>query len=242
MDGPDGLDVTERLVAPAEMAQIMGVDVADVLAWIESGELDVQRGEDGEPWVPIREHHEIGRPADGAAGFEAGLTFFRGPGSRQLLADARAERRARERDLQIAAAAATGVDIDALTAALALRLAAVAPAEVRIATTERGIVDVLDVRGGGAGVDVLLAVAGYESDSRSPVDRVVDAGCRLLETAQDKIAEVTTDPWPQQGSGTLPEPHAQLSQESAIVRLFYGAADNPTLELAALPIIDVLTR
>jgi hypothetical protein len=55
------------------------------------------------------------------------------------------------------------------------------------------------------------------------------------------IAEVTTDPWPQQGSGALPEPHAQLSQDNATVRLFYGSADNPTLELAALPIRDVLS-
>lgn len=240
MDEVDGLELTERLVSPSEMAQIMGVDEADVLAWIESGELDVHRAEDGVPWVPIREHREIGRSADGAAGFEAGFTMYSGPRDRQLLADARAERRARERDAQIAAAAATGVDIDALTAAFALRLAAVAPPEVRIATTERGMVDVLDVRGGGAGVDVLLAVARYESDSRSPADRVVDAGWRLLETAQDEIAEVTTDPWPQQGSGTLPEPRAQLSKDSATVRLFYGAEDNPTLELAALPIIDVL--
>ena len=241
MDELDGVDLTERLVAPAEMAQIMGVDEADVLAWIESGELEVQRGEHGEPWVPIREHHEIGRSADGAAGFEAGLTFYSGPRDRQLLAEARAERRARERDAKFTAAAATGVDIDALTAALALRLAAVAPPEVRITTTERGMVDVLDDKDGGAGVDVLLAVAGYESDSRSPAERVVDAGWRLLETAQEAIAEVTTEPWPQQGSGMLPEPHAELSQDSATVRLFYGPADNPALELAALPMLDVLS-
>jgi hypothetical protein len=241
MDEVDGLDLTERLVSPSEMAQIMGVDEADVLAWIESGELDVQRGEDGEPWVPIREQREIGRSADGAAGFEAGLTFYGGPRDRQLLADARSERRARAREAEIAAAAATGVDIDALTAALAQRLAAVAPPEVRIATTERGMVEVLDVRGGGAGVDVLLAVFGYESDSRSAADRVVEAGWRLLEAAQDEIAEVTTDPWPQHGSGTLPEPHAEISHDGATVRLFYGAEDNPTLELAALSIIDVLS-
>lgn len=235
VDDPDRLRLTERLVTPAELAQIMGVDEAPVLGWIESGELDVQRGEDGKPRVPIREHREIGR-----AGFGAGLTIYSGPRDRRLLADARAERRARERGAQIAAATATGVDIDALTAALAQRLAAVAPPEVRIATSERGMVDVLDIRGGAAGVDILLSVAGYESDSRSPADRVVDAGCWLLERAQEEIAEVTTDPWPQQGSGTLPEPQAKLSQDGAAVRLFYGAADKPTLELAALPIIEVL--
>jgi hypothetical protein len=196
VDEGDRLDLTERLVSPSEMAQIMGVDEADVLAWIESGELDVQRGADGEPWASIREPREIGRSADDTAGFEAGLTFYSGPRDRQLLADARAERRARERDAQIAAAAATGVDIDALTAAFAQRLAAVAPPEVQIATSERGMVDVLDVRGGGAGVDVLLAVLGYESDTRSPAERVLDAGWQLLETAQDAIAEATTDPWP----------------------------------------------
>lgn len=242
MDGADGLDLTERLVAPAEMAQIMGVEETDVLAWIESGELNVRSGEDGEPWVPIREHREIGRSGDAAVGFEAGLTFYSGPRDRQLLADARAKRRARERDAQIDAAADTGVDIDALTGALALRLAAVAPPEVRIATTERGMVHVLDDSGCGAGVDVLLAVAGYESDSRLPADRVVDAGRWLLEAAQDRIAEVTTDPWPQQGAGKLPSSHAQLSKDSATVRLFYGPADHQTLELAALPIIDVVSR
>jgi hypothetical protein len=76
------------------------------------------------------------------------------------------------------------------------------------------MVDVLDVRSGGAGVDVLLAVAGYESDSRSAADRVADAGWRLLETAQDEIAEATTDPWPHQGSGTLPEPCAGAAREN----------------------------
>jgi len=180
--------------------------------------------------------------ADGAVGFDAGLTVYSAPRDRQLLADARAERRARERDAQVAAAAATGVDIDALTAALTLRLAAVAPPEVRITTSERGMVEVLDIRGCGARVDVLLAVAGYEGSSRSPAERVLDAGWRLLETAQDEIAEATTDPWPQQGPGALPEPRAQLSQDRAEVRLFYGAEDNPALELAALPIIDVLSR
>jgi hypothetical protein len=237
----DGLELTTRLVSPAEMAQIMGVDEAAVLDWIESGELDAERGGDGEPRVPIREHRETGRSADGAAGFETGLTVYSGPRDRRLLADARAERSARERDAQIAGAADTGVDIDALTAALSLRLAAVAPREVRIVTTERGMVDVLDVRGCGARVDIVLAVAGYESDSRSPADRVVDAARRLLEAAQDEIAEVTTDPWPHQGSGTMPEPHAQIADDNTTVRLFYGAEDNPTLELAALRIVDVLS-
>jgi hypothetical protein len=83
VDEGDRLDLTERLVSPSEMAQIMGVDEADVLAWIESGELAVQRGADGEPWVSIREHREIGRSADDTAGFEAGSrsTAVRGIGS-----------------------------------------------------------------------------------------------------------------------------------------------------------------
>jgi hypothetical protein len=158
----DGLGLTERLVTAAELAQIMGIDEADVLAWIESGELDVQRGEGGEALLPIREHREIDGPS------EVGLTFYEGPRDPQLLADARAELRARERDAQISAAAGTGVDIDALTAGLARRLAAVAPLEVRIATTERGMVDVFDVRGGGAGVDLAFVVAASESDACSP--------------------------------------------------------------------------
>lgn len=166
MDGPNELDLTDRLVPPAEMAQIMGVDEVDVRAWIESGELDVQCGQDGEPRVSIREHRES------AIGFEMGLTVYAGLRDRQLLADARAERRGRERNAQIAAAAATGVDIDAL----AQRLAAVAPPEVRITSTDRGMVDVLDSRGGGAGVDVALAVAPCEGDTRSPAERVVSAG------------------------------------------------------------------
>ena len=234
MDEGDELNLTERLVTPAEVAEIMQIDQAEVLAWIESGQLDVRRGEDGKPWVPIREHHERRGPIAG------GFAIYPGPREPKLLADARAERRARERDAQISDAVDAGVDIDALTAALAQRLAAVAPPEVRIATTERGMVEVLDVSGGGAGVDVALAVAASESEPGSPTDRVVGAAWRLLETAQEEIAEVTTDPWPRRGAGTLPEPHAQLSQDSATVRLFYGSAAVPVLELAALPIADVL--
>ena len=167
VDDPDGLELTERLVTPAEMAQIMGIDEADVLAWIQGGELDVQRGEAGEARVPLREHREIDGPS------EVGLTFYKGPRDPQLSADAHAERRKHERDAQITAAAATDVDIDALTAALAQRLAAVAPPEVRIATTERGMVNVLDVRGGGAGIDIAFAVATPESDTCSAADRAV---------------------------------------------------------------------
>ena len=123
MGEPDGLGLTERLVTAAELAQIIGIDEADVLAWIESGELDVQRGEDGEALLPIREHRGI----DG-------------------------------------------------------------PSEVRIATTERGMVDVLDVRGGGAGVDLAFVVAASGSDACSPADRVVLAGLRLLEVAQERVS------------------------------------------------------
>jgi hypothetical protein len=234
MDKPDELDLTERLVTPAEMAAIMQIDEAEVLAWIESGQLDARRGEDGKPWVSIREHHERRGPS------ELGLMFYKAPRDPKLLADARAERRARERDRQITAAVATGVDIDALTAALAQRLAAVAPPEVRIASSERGMVNILDASGGGAGVDVALAVTASESNASSPAERVVDAAWRLLEAAQDEIAEVTTDPWPQRGSGSLPEPHVKLSQDRATVRLFYGSAADPALELAALSIGDVL--
>ncbi len=185
--------------------------------------------------MPIRENREIDGP------FEAGLTVYKGPRDPRLLADAQAEHRQRERDAQITAAAATGIDIDALTAALAQRLAAVAPPEVRIATTERGMVNVLDVRGGGAGIDIAFAVSTPDSDARSPADRAIDASQRLLEAAQEEIAEVTTDPWPRRGFGTLPEAHAQLSQDGATVRLLYGSAADPLLELAALSIADVLS-
>ncbi|MGO9959842.1 MAG: hypothetical protein ACLP50_28350 [Solirubrobacteraceae bacterium] len=233
VEDPDGLKLTERLVTPAEMAQIIGIDAAEVSAWIEAGELDVRRGEHGEARVPIREHREIDGP------LETGLVFYTGPRDPQLLAKARAKRRAVERDALIAAV--VDVDIDALTAALAQRLAAVAPPEVRIDTTERGMVDVLDVRGGDAGIDVALTVVAREGDSRSPADRVVDASQRLLEAAQEEIAEVTTDPWPRRGFGTLPEPLAQRSQDGTTVRLLYGSATDPVLELDALSIADFLS-
>jgi hypothetical protein len=229
---PDEPDLTERLVAPAELAQIIDVDEADVLASIERGELEVQHGDDGEPLVSVHERHQVDGP------LESGLTVFESAGISQLSDGAAAERRARERDEQIATAAATGVDVEALTAALARRLAAVAPAEVRIATSEPGMVDVLDLRGGGAGIDIAFAAS--MRDGSTPADRVVASGSRLLEAAQDEITDVTTDPWPRRGSGTLPEPHAELSEDRATVRLFYGASADPVLELAALPIADVL--
>jgi hypothetical protein len=70
-----------------------------------------------------------------------------------------------------------------------MRLAAVAPTEVQITTTERGMVDVLDVRGGGAGVDVVLAVAGYASDSRSPAEDRIERHQHVHGTAAKSFVE-----------------------------------------------------
>lgn len=52
---------------------------------------------------------------------------------------------------------------------------------------------------------------------------------------------MTTAPWPRRGSGTLPEPRAQLSKDGATVRLFYGTAGDPVLELGGLSIAAVLS-
>ena len=40
------------------------------------------------------------------------------------------------------------------------------------------------------------------------------------------------------GSGTLPEPHAELSPDGATVRLFYGSPVDPVLELAELAVAE----
>ena len=238
MDWSDSQNL-ERLVTPAEMARLMVVDQAHVFRWIETGDLDVQRGEDGDLWVRIDEHRQMTESATGAGSIEARFTSYPGLRDPQLLANARAERRERERDAEIAATAATGVDIDALTAGLAHRLAAVAPALVQI-TTERGLVDVQDVRGGGGALDIALVVATFKGDTRSPTERVVNAGQRLLETAQEEIAQVVAEPWPLRGPAPLPLPHAELSPDGATVRLFYGTTADPVLELAPLPVARTL--
>jgi hypothetical protein len=59
VDEPDGLDLTERPVTSPGMAQILEVDEADLLEWIESRELEVRRGDDGEPRLPIREPRDV---------------------------------------------------------------------------------------------------------------------------------------------------------------------------------------
>lgn len=91
---PDGLKMIERLLTTAKMAELMEVEEPDGLAWIERGELDARRAEDSGPRMPIRERRETGRSADGASGFQTRFTFYDGPQDLQLLADARARRRA----------------------------------------------------------------------------------------------------------------------------------------------------
>ena len=60
------------------------------------------------------------------------------------------------------------------------------------------MVNVLDVRGGGAGVDVAFAVGWRPRATRArPPTAWSTPDWRLLEAAQEEIAEVTTDPHPQ---------------------------------------------
>jgi hypothetical protein len=95
-DGADELqEVTDRLVTPAEMAEIMAVDETDVLRWMGEGHLESEPGADGSPRIRISEHHD-----DDSGPVHAGLTFFQTNGGPEFDAEifARRATRRRERD------------------------------------------------------------------------------------------------------------------------------------------------
>lgn len=121
-----------------------------------------------------------------------------------------------------------------------MRLAAVVPAEMHACVLEPGIVQIRDADGVVAGVDIAHLLGWHGPETQPPGDWVRGAAHQLLDQVQAEIAEATTEPWPQGGSEALATPHAELTADGDAVRLLYGDPAAPVLELAPLPLADVL--
>ena len=224
-DAPDGLGLTARFVDAAELASIMGIGEDDVLDFALDERIPHDDGLDGEPRFRILEHHEDDGPT------QSGIVIYSTGGDPELDAEIARRRRARE----LSGLDAGDVDVDALAAALAERLRAAVFRDARVTVEDQRIV-FHDPRGGGGASDVAFS-AGVGED-RSAAERVLGAARHALETAQNELSEITSDPWPRRGPGALPDPHVELDGDR--VRLFYGNPRDPVLELEPLRIADVL--
>jgi hypothetical protein len=118
-------------------------------------------------------------------------------------------------------------DAPTLAHALATRLVAVVPA---------GISVVAD----GSAVDVASNAVSLSVDLRSLLeqegneDENAELGARaVLDAVQDFVAEQLARPWPEGGTA-LPIPAAAV--EGRLLRLWYGDARNPVLELPPIPL------
>jgi hypothetical protein len=223
----DESDLTERLVDAAEFAGMLGVSEEDVLEWMLDGDIPYVDGPEGKPQVRVAESYEVDGPM---SSWERNYSVSAEPAFQSELA-----RRRREHEL--ASLEWGEVDVDALADAFASRLKAVVPSVVQV-TVEGAMILLLDANGRGAGIDI----ASHASLPKlgSGADRVLGASVLALRNAQDELAMVTTDPWPQHGSGRQPDPHAEINSEGETVRLFYGDPASPILELEPLRLVDVL--
>jgi hypothetical protein len=225
----DGSDLTERLVDAAEFAGILGVAEEDVLQWMLDGHIPYVDGPEGEPRVGIADRYTVDGPV---SSWEANYSVSTEPAFC-------AELVRRRREHELAGLDWGDVDVAALADAFANRLRVVVPYAFRV-SGDRAMVLVRDWKGDGAG-GIDMAYHASSPQNGSGADRVRAAAASALRNAQEDLTMVTTDPWPQHGPGQLPDPHAEITTDGETVRLFYGDATRPVLELEPLPIADVLS-
>lgn len=128
------------------------------------------------------------------------------------------------------------IDVDALASALAERLAAVVPAQIDV-TVDSGRVWVRNAQGSRVISDVAFLTS---VDDESTDERIRRAAEHALDTAQEMIAEETTEPWPSK-AGEVPGGFAFANADivGEQVLLFYGNPGSPVLELAPIDLSDV---
>jgi hypothetical protein len=64
------------------------------------------------------------------------------------------------------------------------------------------------------------------------------ATCRhALSDIQDYVAEMTGDPWPVVGPGTMPTPGARVTDQ--LIHLWYGDEEQPVLCLVPIPLQSI---
>jgi hypothetical protein len=226
-DDDDLMPMSDRLVTAGEMAQIMGVAEADVREWMADGRLPSEAGEDGSPRVRITEGHR------GAGPLEEWMMSYRTGGGPDFVEEQARRQRAHQRSQGDPG----GVDVGLLTKAVAARLRQVAPHRAMVTIEDVGFIRIGDRPGTGAGIGLTPANL---DESRTDAERVLGVVGSALASAQDEFAEISTDPWPVFGPGSLPDPHAELSDDQTVIRLWFGDADRPVLELEPLLIADVL--
>jgi hypothetical protein len=223
----DDFSLTERVITAAEFATILRVTEDDVLGWMLAGHIPYVEGPDREPRVRIAEQRAVDGPI--SRGFTT-YSLSRDPAFQDELAH-------RRRELGLAALDWGNVDVEALADALASRLSAVVPSPVR-AVCSAGTVFLRDADGHGPGIDIAFHASFPEAGSGA--DRVCAAAAAALQSVQDELTMLTTDPWPLRDHGELPAPHAELMPGATSVRLFYGDPMDPVLELEPLRVREVL--
>ena len=121
------------------------------------------------------------------------------------------------------------INIEALVAALSRRLAAVVPDPA----------DAEPYLGYVYGTDVAGWVAG--SDAEPPEVLIPSIAARVMETTSEHLADETAEPWPARG-GQFPGGFAPIGAEIAdgVMRMWWGEAGAPILELEPLPLAEVL--
>lgn len=216
-----------RLIAPSEFAAMLEVTEQDVLDWIAEGRLPSEPGPGGEPRLRITaESHGDPGPAAGSA-ITSGVIFY----SRGSLTREEIQARRRQRELE-----SYGyddydgpIDIDALVAALGRRLAAVVPDPAQAAPHLGRVY----------GTDVAGWVA--RSEAEPPEELIAAIAARVMETTSEDLADDTAEPWPARG-GQFPGGFAPIGTEIAggRLRMWWGEAGAPILELVPLPLAEVL--
>jgi hypothetical protein len=220
-----GTGAGQRRVTAAEFAAILHVTEQDVLDWIAEGKLPSEPGPDGEPRMDVMEEH-FGSSEDGAA--ITGGFFYYSAGS-VTGEEIAARRRVRQLESYGYDDYAGPIDIEALVVALSRRLAAVVP-DPALAEPYLGKV---------YGTDVAAWVAG--SADQPPEALIPVIAARVMETTSEDLADDTTEPWPARG-GQFPGGFAPIGAEIAdgVMRMYWGEAGAPILELEPLPLAEVL--
>jgi hypothetical protein len=123
------------------------------------------------------------------------------------------------------------VDVGALTSVLAQRLTDLVP-DALLVTVHTSDVWITSERGN----SVVCQVARLVSNGGSVAERVCAAVERALECASEMIRQETVEPW----SVREGDAHAELVGD--VVRLWYGPATAPSLELPAIPLDELHIR
>jgi hypothetical protein len=210
------------LATPSEFAAVLQVTEQDVLDWIAEGVLPSEPGPDGEPRLRIIDEGHEDRGAT-QSGF-----FMYSTGS---LTEQEIKTRRRRRELESYGYDDSDgrIDIDALVAALGRRLTAVVPDPAKAEPCLGKVY----------GTDVAGWVAGSADE---PPEALIPAiAARVMETTSEHLADDTTEPWPARG-GQFPGGFAPIGAEIAdgVLRMWWGEAAAPILELEPLPLAEVL--